>query len=367
MHVTTVHEPFDPRIFHKQLRSLHAAGFDAHLVAPHACTERADGITIHALPRPSNRAERLALQPQAYRIARALRADVYQVHDPELLPLAVRLRHATGAPVVYDMHENYRTKGTVSGRLLRAVERWAFPRLDHVLLAERSYAHVMQGHAAPHTYIANYFTPIGDDAPGEVAMPDAGPSRLVYTGTLADSRGLQTMVDLGAAIQAQGRGKTIRLVGICHHPDQRARADRQIRAAGLQDTVERVGWNRYVQPTAMPPHYRWADVGLALFAPHPNHTGSLLTKFYEYLHYGLPILASDFPLWRRFIARHDCGAVVPPGDVHAALDVLDSWHERPERFRELAANARAAASEYRWDAMAERLVAVYRGLLHDAN
>ena len=366
-HVTTVHHSFDPRIFYKQLASLRDAGFDAHLIAPHERSESVNGIPIHALPIPSSRGARLALQPKVFRMAGALDAALYQVHDPELLPLGFLLKRATGARVVYDMHENYRSKGALLGRGLRALERWAFRWVDHVLLAEESYRSIVEDHAVPHTYIANYFRPIGDEDPVDAVEISETPTRLLYTGTLSDSRGLRTMVELAAEIQRTGRLETVELVGVCHHEDQRARAEERIRAERLDDVIERVGWDTYVPPSAMPPHYRRADVGLALCEPHPNHMGSLLTKFYEYLHYGLPIICSDFPRWRRFVEQHECGAVVPPGEPGAVLDVLDAWQAHPERYRECAENARAAAPQYRWETMGERLVNLYRRLLNDSS
>ena len=69
VHMTTVHHPSDPRIFHKQLASLRDAGFDAHLIAPHEHDEQVQGISIHALPRPKTRRRRLALQPQVFKRA----------------------------------------------------------------------------------------------------------------------------------------------------------------------------------------------------------------------------------------------------------------------------------------------------------
>ena len=367
VHVTTVHHPFDPRICYKQLASLRDAGFDAHLIAPYEYDEQVQGISIHALPRPETRWHRLALQPQVFKRALALDAALYQVHDPELLPLGFLLKRATGARVVYDMHENYRSKGALLGRGLRALERWAFRWVDHVLLAEESYQSIVEDHAVPHTCIANYFRPIGDEQPVASVDTSKTPTRLLYTGTLSESRGLRTMVELAAEIQRTGRLETVGLVGVCYHEDQRARAEERIRAERLDDVIERVGWDTYVPPSAMPPHYRRADVGLALCEPHPNHMGSLLTKFYEYLHYGLPIICSDFPRWRRFVERHACGAVVPPGEPGAVLDVLDAWQAHPERYRECAENARAAAPKYRWETMGERLVNLYRRLLNDSS
>ena len=363
VHVTTVHSPFDPRIFYKQLASLRDAGFETHLIAPHEQTGPVEGISIHALPRPDTRRHRLALQLEVVRTARALDAALYQIHDPELLPLAVLLKTTTGARIVYDMHENYRSKGAVLGRVLRALERWAFRWVDHVLIAEESYRSIVDGHAVPHTYIANYFRPIGEASPPAPIAPETTPIRLLYTGTLAESRGLRTMVELATQIRGASREETLDLVGVCHHHDQRTWAEERIQGERLGGVLERVGWDTYVPPTAMPPHYRRADVGLALCEPHPNYMHSLPTKFYEYLHYGLPLICSDFPLWRRFVETHECGAVVPPGDPEAVLTVLDDWQAHPDQYRQCVANARAAAPQYRWETMGHRLVDRYQSLL----
>lgn len=364
-HLTTVHAPFDPRIFHKQLRSLRAHGCSAHLFAPHEADEEVHGIPIHALPRPRHRLHRLVLQRRLFWRARRLDAALYQVHDPELLPLAGLLKAVTGARVVYDMHENYRAKGAVLGRALRGLERWAFRWVDHVLLAEKSYRSIVAGADVRHTFLPNYFRPIGDEEQRPPAPPDdsAPPTRLLYTGTLAVRRGLRTMVQLANHIQRASRPETIEMVGVCHHDDQRTWAERQVRRGELGDVIEWTGGDTYVRPSTMPPHYRRADVGLVLCEPEANFTGSIPTKFFEYLHYGLPIICSDFPLWRRFVERHACGAVVPPGAPEAVLAVLDEWQEQPERYRKCARNARDAASQYRWDAVEGRLVSLYRDLL----
>jgi len=363
VHVTTVHRPFDPRIFHKQLGTLQNAGFDTHLVAPHDRAERRDGVSIHPLP-TGRRAwhARLLLQPLAYRRARALNADLYQIHDPELIPMAWLLRQTSGARVIYDVHEDYRTKGPVWGRVLRALERWAFRWVDHVLLAESSYQSVVEGTAADHTYILNYFRPFGEDATAS-PKPAKQPIRLLYTGTLSNRRGLRAMIDLAEAIRRRGRPERLDVVGVCNRDRQRAAADARIRDHDLTNIVTRVGWDTYVPPSRMPPYYRRADVGLFLAEPHSNLIRSMPTKFYEYLHYGLPIICSDLPLWRQFIEENECGVVVPPGDTEAVLGVLDRWRAQPDRYRTFAQNARAAASKYRWEQMSPRLVRVYRHLL----
>lgn len=368
VHLTTAHAPFDPRVFHKQLVTLAEAGYDAHLIVPHNEVERRKGISIHPLPEPADRRQRLALQPLLFQKARALGADLYQFHDPELIPLAFLLKKITGTPVVYDMHEDYRSKGPFLGRALRLLERWCFRWIDHVLFAEKSYHSIVENCDVDCTYIANYFKPIGE-AP--LVKREAGsrregqPFQLIYTGTLSDQRGLRTMLDLAGAIREQGREETINLVGICRSSDQRARAEERIRGKELDPIVNRVGWETYVSPKEMPPYYHQADIGLALLESHPNYVGSLPTKFYEYLHYDLPIICSDFPLWRKFIEKHECGEVVPPGNVEAVIDVLTEWRSHPNRYCQYKENTRQAAQQYQWKEMGKRLVDIYQTILRE--
>jgi len=363
-HVTSVHSPLDPRIFYKQLRSLQQVGFDAHLVAPHDHVEQRNGIHIHPLPEPRNRAHRLTLHPQVFHRARDLGADLYQIHDPELIPLAFFLKKRTGARVIYDMHENYRSKGPVLGRVLRGLESWCFRWIDHVLIAEESYRPIVEDSPVAYTQIANYFRPIGEEEKYASSMRVSPPPvRLLYTGNIFRSRGLQTMLDLAAHIRLEDRSENIDLVGICSYDKQRAKAEQRIQSEDLDNVLRLVGWDTYVPASKMPPYYREADMGIFLCEPHPNYVESLPTKFFEYLHYGLPIICSDFPLWRRFVARHDCGSVVPHDCPKAVLHVLDEWQARPELYGKYARNARAAASEYRWTVMGERLVKLYCDLL----
>lgn len=282
--------------------------------------------------------------------------------------MAYVLKKRSGAPVVYDMHENYRAKGPVAGRGLRALEQWGFSWLDHVLLAEESYDPIVADAAVEATRIPNYFAPLDavtEDRDRRRVPRMSERPRLLYTGTISDSRGLRTMVDLARQCREQDRPETIHLAGMCRYPRQRARVEQRIQQEQLAPVLERQGWDVYLQPIELWKQYPGADVGLALFEPHPNYRDSMPTKFYEYLYFGLPIICSDVPRWREFVERHDCGAVVPPGDSSAVLEVIDEWTAHPERYRQLAENARDAAEEYQWGPVGERLVRVYRDLIEN--
>ena len=258
------------------------------------------------------------------------------------------------------MHEDYRGHGPVEGRLIRAMEQWCFTWVDHVVLAEASYRPIAA--RVPHTVVLNYFRPHATKEP----RPNEPPRQrldVLYAGVQAYERGLGTLLDVAAQARGTDLPLRVHLVGACYLRKDRAAAERQIAAEQLQKVVHRVGWARYLPWQAMEPYYLQADVGAALLAPLPNYTGSIPTKFYEYLHYGLPILCSDLPKWRAFVERHGCGAAVDPRRPDEVLRVLRQWYEDPARYAELSANAAKAAPHYSWAEMEKRLVSLYQRLL----
>ena len=44
--ITTVHPPFDTRIFHKEIQSLVSYGYEVTLIAQHEGEEQVSGVTI---------------------------------------------------------------------------------------------------------------------------------------------------------------------------------------------------------------------------------------------------------------------------------------------------------------------------------
>ena len=126
--ITTVHESFDTRIFHKQAKTLAKAGYDVSLIAQHNGIETVDGVTIVGLPKARDRFQRIfGLSWRAFKLARSQQADVYHFHDPELIPIGLLLKLVSfaRAKVNYDVHEDYprvaRVQYWIPARLRRLV------------------------------------------------------------------------------------------------------------------------------------------------------------------------------------------------------------------------------------------------------
>ncbi|GAH82849.1 unnamed protein product, partial [marine sediment metagenome] len=104
--LTSVHPPFDGRVFHKEAKALVKGGYSVALIAQHTKEETVDGVRIVPLPKPKNRFERMTkVVWKLLKLALKEKADVYHFHDPELIPVGVILKFF-GKKVIYDIHEN---------------------------------------------------------------------------------------------------------------------------------------------------------------------------------------------------------------------------------------------------------------------
>ncbi|MFM7530939.1 MAG: glycosyltransferase, partial [Rubrivivax sp.] len=108
VHLTTVHPRRDIRIFRKECVSLARAGYDVVQVVGDGLGDAlVEGVRIVDIgPRPAGRLARMRQQPaRALHSVRALEPALVHFHDPELLPVGVRLARE-GLKVVYDAHED---------------------------------------------------------------------------------------------------------------------------------------------------------------------------------------------------------------------------------------------------------------------
>ena len=108
-YLTGLYSRKDPLIFDRQGKALAMAGYKVTIVV---CdlepNEAIDGIEfISCNYKPCSRIERmLNTKKFLYRKALMINADVYQISDPELLSLGVKLKHK-GYKVVFNLREFY--------------------------------------------------------------------------------------------------------------------------------------------------------------------------------------------------------------------------------------------------------------------
>ncbi|NND71768.1 MAG: glycosyltransferase [Rhodothermales bacterium] len=352
VHLTSVHHWQDPRIFAKMLCSIRDAGHEAALVTVGQTPSVHEGIQVISA---GDREGRFSNAKRVVRAAGKLDADVYHLHDPELL-IAARSLQSGGGKIVYDIHEDYRSKGPILGRLIRSVERWAFGWLDAVVLAESSYGSFIPDGVVKET-VLNYHLGGSNDSDRRT-MPEE-PFEVVYTGVVSELRGLSTILKTARLASVSELPFHFTICGICHSKRGRARAEAFISRHGLDGMVTLTGWAEYATSEQILAAQKSADIGLCVLQSHPNYISTVPTKFYEYMSTGLPFICSDFPAWTKFVEENGCGRVCDPQDSTRLLDEIRTLVATPGSYEKLSAGALEAAGLYRWEVMGEKLLSLY--------
>ena len=347
VHLTTLHAPFDIRIFVKEARTAAAVGHEVHIVAQGADGER-DGVRFHDLSASTEpgRGHLAARLRAARRAARELRADVYHLHEPELIPLALTL-----GGVVYDAHEEtpmevraMHPDQPLFGRALsvgwRSAERLVGAAADGIVAATPSIAARVPQRK---TVLVRNF-PTAEESQRFVGGRHADrPPNVVYLGGVTAIRGAR---QLAAAIELVPEPARLVLAGpIDAGLEFGPRAD--LRGTVGRDSVAAI--------------LREARVGLLVLHPVEAHLESLPIKLFEYMAAGIPVVASNFPSWRELIG--DAGVLVDPHDVVAIAHAIEGLLADPARAEEMGKAGRAAVAErFSWEPEGARLLSLYERL-----
>ena len=79
---------------------------------------------------------------------------------------------------------------------------------------------------------------------------------------------------------------------------------------------------------------------------------------------GLPIVASNFPLWREIVEGNKCGICVEPTDSAAIGKAVQYLVDNPAEASEVGQNGRRAVlRKYNWTNEEQKLLALYRRVL----
>ena len=217
--------------------------------------------------------------------------------------------------------------------LVAAFSRWTErndSRKMHLVLAEDSYSRNYNW--APATTVLNL--PRVDELLA-IHEPKHAQPTVAYFGAVNASRGSITVLNTLGRLNASG----LKVAFECLGPvSDKHLAELSQVAVRLGVTLRAPG---YTQATAGWHTVAKCQAGLALLHPLPNYTESYPTKIFEYMALGLPVIASNFPLYREVVEGNDCGICVDPLDENAIAAAIRRIIEQPaEQRRSANADAR---------------------------
>ena len=366
VHLTLAHQPFDVRVYEKECRTLASAGYDVHLAVPGAPNGGGrDGVVLHPIRRASagnawaRWRERLS---NTLQVARRVGADLYHVHDPELVPVALALKRS-GARVVYDAHEDAPLEAWSMGRA-RPLRRVALPatwwtllqlakaRLDAFVAATPRIARKFPRDRT--IEVRNY--PCTGMFPNRPVVPFAARRDLVFAGLVSERRGAIEMLDAVAALGPKTQAR-LKLYGAIAS-DKLATRMREHPGWGRVDYLGQRPWREVLES------YRTSRAGFLLYEKTPEQLWCMPVKLFEFLLSGLPVIAADIPFWRELLHGNPNVLFVDATDTGRVAGAFEMLLANPEESAQRAhAGMLHARARFDWAGEGERLVGLYDRLL----
>lgn len=366
VHISSVHVASDTRILHRECRSLAAAGHSVTLVVageqPGNMKSTIDGVNIVWIPvRVKGRIQRMLRTAQAVTdYAAGLQADLYHLHDPELLLWAHRLR-AKGRPVVFDMHEYL--PGAIMDKPwipvpLRPLVRFASETTQRFLLTGMPVIFAEDSYPKHYPWVPQWVIVRNFPSVEQIAKYVEDPAegfRIGYLGGVTAVRGSATMIRAVHLLQQEGVDASFECIGHAGAA-HREELEQLIASLGVRNVTLH---GRLQQSEALPILAR-CRVGLAILRDRPNYRESYPTKMFEYMALKMPVIVSDFPLYRSIVDKYGCGFCVPPEDPRELAIALRVLAEDPNLAAAIGRNGDLAVrSHFSWRSEFAKLESLY--------
>jgi len=342
---------------HKQAYTLALDGHEIILVVKDKLVEEYLGMRVVAADTPFDSAWRPLLNfPSLFRQVRKLDGDIYVLRNPDTIPLAMALR-AFGHDVIYDTHEDFSKRPLIRDSLpawvrpsvawlITTGERLLARLTSAVIITQAQQSITLGGRTLLQPNAPLTVGPILEHARSIEVARKGNDLLLIYVGEITRARGIFAMLELVHRMN-KNRSCCLELVG-WFSPDT------------LQDeAMQHPGW-RHVRYRGTVSHAEslarvgQADVGLAILDPIADYPTTSITKIYEYMLFGVPIIASSFPAWMVSTPTGPPGIYIDPTsmeEIFAAGQKLAS--DAALRARMGTSGRRYIESEFSWERVTE--------------
>jgi len=360
-HLTSVHKYNDTRIFVKECCTLANSGFEVYLIAPDAPTGIEQGVHIVGIE--SENGSRLLRMiktvKKVYQKALEVDADIYHFHDPELIKVGLKLKRK-GKKVIYDVHEDVprqilsknwipkRIRPSIS-RLFEYYEDKNAKKFD-VIITATPYIKERFIKINKNSVVINNFPSLKEM--NFKHSPHVEKDNICYVGGITTVRGIFEMVGMLPLVNKKLETK-LKLAGPI---------DGKIKDELLTlKNWEYVDYKGFLNREEIKELLNSSKLGLVTLHPIINYIDALPVKMFEYMAAGIPVIASDFPLWRSIITEANCGVLVDPLDKKAIAQAVIHILLDEERAKEMGENGRKFVEQkYNWEIESVKLVEVYK-------
>ena len=360
-HITSAHRRYNVRIFLKQCKSLAKHGYDVTLlVSDEKENEEIDGVKIISTKfEPRNRIDRfINARRKLLEKAIDVDADIYQLHDPDLLSVGNKLKRL-GKKVIFDSHEDIPQQikdkywipkliRNIVSKAYEIYEQRSLKKYDGLISVTPHVVDRLKKINKNTVMITNY--PIVDENEEIVRNPEKA---ICFAGGIGKQwnhdiilKAIENIDDIKYILAGKGSEEYFN----------------KLKALKSWSKVEYKG---VIPHSEVKNIYSRSIAGMALnYSTQAKDIGTLgNTKLFEFMEAKLPVICSNYLLWKEIIDKYECGLYVDPNNVDEIRNAIEFIINNPEKAQKMGENGRQAVlNEFNWDTQEKVLIELYERL-----
>ena len=364
-HVTSSHNRYDGRIFQKECTSL-AKKYEVYLLC---ADDKPDEIINNVIFRsinfkPKSRYDRFfKVMKKIYIKALELDCDIYHLHDPELLNIALKLKKR-GKKVIFDSHEDYpnciserewipKPFRKIISRLYSIKEKRVLKRIDGIITITPAVNERIKKINKNTVMVTNFPILSNIDKSKDLKIKK-NEDIMCFAGGISSQWMHHNII------------KAIHNINITYvlAGDNNSKYFESLKEIEGFEKVDAIG---KISKEEVKNLYRKSNIGIALNDYVANvgyHEGSLgNTKVFEYMDAGLPVIATDFKLWKPIIEDNKCGICVNPNNISEIHDAIKYLINNSKEAQKMGENGRKLVEKkYNWSTQEKILFDLYEVL-----
>lgn len=361
-HITSTPQKFIPRLLRESSTAI-KMGIEPYVISQGE-TFKKNGVTFIGVPTSKNRLSRMIFTcRRLFQEALKVDADIYQIHDPELLPFALKLKKAD-KKVIFDSHEFYgiqiETKEYIPkslrhlvSKIYKKYETYVCKKIDAVIaICTVNNENYFEKRANKTVFIANM--PDSNIFVHDNEKSGKKIKYVVYVGALSQSRGVTNIIKAVA--------KTKAALILCG-PFNSKEYEREIKKL---PEFKGVKYKGVVSRNKVANILKESYIGIStlLHIGQYSEIDTLATKIYEYMAVGLPVIISNTKFAKGLISRYKFGICVDPKNIDEIAEKINFLLENPTVAQQMGEKGKKLIKyKYNWEIEEKKLITLYKQLL----